>query len=138
MSIEESVKSIIAGDSAVSAITTTVKPFMLWRNDATPAVLYTNVSAQPRYHYGGNLNADTVSIQLDCMADTYREARELHNAVINSIDAYRGVSGDVEIAWAWFDYSGLDLPYEPTAAKETSTYRVQALLKITYKDNSNS
>lgn len=135
MSVEQSIYSILSGNAGVTAIAgTRIRPIMVGNADGFPAVTYQRVTTSQRYSYGGNSNKATGRWQLNCLAATYAQAKNLAEAVKAAIDTYSGTSGDFRLAHVFVD-DMQDLPHDPEDGSEKPIYGVRLDIRTVFTDN---
>jgi hypothetical protein len=77
----EALRAVLLAEADVAAITTTIKPWQLWRTDELPAITYQNISRTGFYSYDGAFDWRQRRIQLTCWSNDYDEAQSLARAV---------------------------------------------------------
>lgn len=55
-----------------------------------PAIVLQTISSETDMHMNGSGGLETARVQVDCIADTYRDAKYLARAVNDAIHFYRG------------------------------------------------
>lgn len=110
--IVPAVRTILAADSAVVSIVTDriwlgVRP----QNERRAGIVLTLVTGEHEHTLEERTHV-TGTVQVDCLASTYREARELAAKVITAIDGYSGVAASTTIDWLMVETES-DVPTQP-------------------------
>lgn len=95
--IVQAVKSILAADSGVSAITTRIISDHLPQSMNTPAVVMWTVSSIAVDHLAGFTGFEQSILQVECYADTRAQSAALWKAVNEALSGYRGTSAGVPV-----------------------------------------
>lgn len=83
-------------NSAITALTTEIRPQKLAGGHAHPALIYTVTSVETPRVFGGRSSLSTASFDIDCVARDYSAARELADVVRAELEAHSGPFGDVD------------------------------------------
>jgi hypothetical protein len=133
MNLEEAVVYILSADPGVAAITTTVRPYALWRADTLPALTYIRLSGDTWHHYQGVVPCRLARMQITANASTYSQAKVLAEAVNAAIDGYTGTVSGCEIGNCWLD-NQFDQPQPPAGGKETPIHQVSLDFEFLYEE----
>lgn len=137
MSMEGAIRSALLADAGVSAITTTITPYAIWREDELPAIAYVRASADSWHTYSSVVDYYQGRLQLMCIAGTYSQAKILADAVVSAMDGYSGTvddtADDTEIGYCRLE-NLFDQPSPPAAGQEVAHYQVNVILDIMYRD----
>jgi hypothetical protein len=111
--IVPAVRTILAGDSAVASVAIDriwlgVRP----QNERRAGIVLTLVNGEHPHTLEEHAGYVTGTVQVDCLAPTYREARELAAKVITAIDRYSGVAASTTIDWLMVETES-DVPTQP-------------------------
>lgn len=99
MTIEEAVYSILSTDAGVIALcpAARIKPMGRWQNLGPTYIVHFPIDAQPIYtHQGLAAMTQWPFYQVSCFGASYRQARELSEAVIAALS---GVHGQATFFW---------------------------------------
>jgi len=99
---------------------TRVYPARRAQGSAFPAIVVTRVSGQPLYADDGEVGLQDARVQIDSVAMTYTEAKNLAQAVRARLTAFSGVHGDVNFSYIMLDEER-DLPESGANAAEYTT-----------------
>lgn len=122
--IQKAIRQILVNDAGVSALVgTRVYPIHVDGPITTPYIKYLTVSDA---RYARSIRA--ARIQVSCWADTYPAVRTLAEAVIATLDDYRGIVDGTAIESIQF----LNAPelYEA----ETRLYHIPCDFRVTYRE----
>jgi hypothetical protein len=122
--IEQSFYSLLSTTPAINAITNDrvylgIRP----QNERRPSIVITRVGTQLFRTFktkGGSIKG---SMQIDCLAPTYRVAKELAKAVRDRIDDFTGVVTTTKFLWIQTDDEA-DIPTVPLEGKAEPTFGV--------------
>jgi hypothetical protein len=122
--IEQGFYSLLSTTPAVTAIAGdrvyfNVRP----QNERRPSVVLTRVSTGFFRTFKSRAEKVRGAMQVDCLAPTYRTAKELARAVRGVLDGFKGNAGDTRFRWVQIDDES-DIPTVPLEGKAEPTFGV--------------
>lgn len=102
--IETATRTILVTNAAVLAVIVDRVWFgMRPQGERRPGIVITRIGGSDPGNLEGSAGCVRGTLQLDCLAPTYREAKELAAKAIDAIDGYSGKVGQTDI-----DYLSVD------------------------------
>jgi hypothetical protein len=98
MNFGEAIFEMLSDDSAVAAkVAIRIYPETVPQNAPFPAIRWQIVSANPSDTKSGPADVDSIRVQFDSIAPTFKEVQEIDAAIRQAIDRVRGEFAGVEI-----------------------------------------
>lgn len=138
MTIEEAVNSLLReSDDLTEIVKTRIRPFALTQTDKRPCVAYQVTNREYFDHMTGSNEWQRVTIQVDCWADTYREAATTSALIRSALQNYEGdVTNDdnegIEVGFLKHRDES-DLSELPEVGQSKPTYRLSNQFLILYR-----
>lgn len=125
-SIEDALYSYLAAQSTIIAIVDDrIYPTVLPQDPTKPAVVFYNVGTSPLWLQNAKPVLDVTRIQIDCYADTSRDAKLLAKAVRDVLESYVGLMGTLSVqAVLVLDYGMDDFDDVPNDFRVISEYEI--------------
>lgn len=137
MAIEDAIRARLLAQSAVTAITSTVRPYKAPQSDRLPFIVFEVPTETPHNDltYTGGLTDAIVRVM--CCADTTASARALASAVVGSggsgLAGYEGTSSGVEIQGVLLQ--SREAGFEPwNDASDDGFYHVSPIFLVQYTE----
>ena len=128
MSVEETLYSILTGDSAVSALVgTRVYPLVVADGASLPAISYFRVMTQRAHAMTVPTGVTTAVFSVEGWAQTYAQMRSLGNAIRRALDGWTGTVDGLPAAMR------VENEME-SYFHEVKEYRVQLMVEVTYQE----
>lgn len=122
--IEQSFISLLSTTPAVTMIANDrVYPGNRPQNERRPSIVLTRTGTQTFRTFKKRARTIKGTMQIDCLAPTYREAKELAKAVSSVLDDFKGVSMNTRFHWVEIDDES-DIPTAPLEGKAEATFGV--------------
>jgi hypothetical protein len=87
--IEQRIVTLLSADPGIAAaVRDHIYPVVLRQGSPLPTLVYRRLSSDPDYTLAGRAGWRTVTLQLACWAADYADARDLAEAVRQTLDAY--------------------------------------------------
>lgn len=114
MSMLTDLRSRLAADSGVSAITTRVAMYVSNQSDALPRITIHQVSGDHEHHMLAATGKAIGRVQINCYASTPVGSETLAEAVRQSLDGFRGLMGSTFVSMCHLEdeRSQIDEPKE--------------------------
>ncbi len=93
MTIAESLGQFLLDNTAITAITSEIRPQVLPDDASYPALTYSMIDDERIRTLDGHSTLSTASFDIDCYAPQYAKARELADVVRAELDGYTGELG---------------------------------------------
>lgn len=132
MGMESAIRAALLADAGVTAITTTVQPYALWRTADLPGITYVMTSGDSWHTYDGIVDYHVSRIQITCNARTYAQAKLLTEAALAALDGYSGIHDDVEIGHVRLD-NVFDQPSPPVSGQEIPIIQTSAIFNVLHR-----
>ena len=123
MSVTRDICTVLAtrllADSGVSSLVgSTVRPIVLDQRDTMPAIVYSLVNQEGWHSLTAGTTCARSRVQFFAYGDTITEAINVADAIMASLDDFRGQSGDIFISSCMLDnkYDMADAPTKGSAA----------------------
>lgn len=112
--IGKTIKSILAGNSALTALVPAARiyPYVMNENTTIPAIIYTIDSVSPEYNKGG-WAGDEVQFSVSSFSDDYGELQTVVSAVRTALELVETGSGTQDINRIYL--TGSDETYDQEA-----------------------
>lgn len=122
--IEQAFFSLLSGTPAVTNVTSDrvflgVRP----QGERRPSLVLSRVSTSYFRTHKGRAKTFKGRMQIDALAATYREAKELTKAVRDVLDNFKGFAGTTKFRWVQIDDES-DIPTVPLEGKAEPTFGV--------------
>ena len=102
--MEEALISMLLADTAVAAIVgNRVFVGRRRKSAALPTLVIHRISGAPEYAEDGEVGVAGLLFQIDCWAETYGQAKLLARAVTETLSAFSGTIGAVEVQFITLD-----------------------------------
>ena len=110
-----------------------IRPGMLRQGDARPAITYYKISNVHENYIGGGVGLSHARVQVDCWADTHKEAETLADAARLRLTAFSGTSGGVVVDSSLL-IEDSDGDEAPLFATDVTVARVSMDFSIWYRE----
>jgi hypothetical protein len=136
--IEDAVRSRLSGLAAVTAITSTIRPYRLQQADALPAVVVSVDEEQHENSLDGLGGLVSAQVRIQAVAETLAVARSLSEAIrgtggTTGMAGYEGTVLGVEIQASILQRKQIDFqPYND--ASDEGFYYVDSIYQIQYTE----
>lgn len=102
--MEGALIDLIKSDAAIAALVNgRVYPLRRPQGSAFPAIVSTRVSGQPLYDDDGEVGLQNARVQVDSIALTYTQAKDLAQAVRAALTAFSGVHAGINFSYIMLD-----------------------------------
>lgn len=104
MLAEGSLVTFLLADGTVSGLVAArMYPILLPQEPSYPAIVYSLASSTRLHALDGPPGRASHRVQIDCYAETYKEAHQLAAAVRQRLDGYAGLMGSTEVGYVSLD-----------------------------------
>lgn len=132
--IEPAFRSLLVGNEPVAAIVADRVYFSAGPQDERRArIVLRTVSAVPGRTFKGRAGYVTGRMQVDCLAPTYPQAKQLTKAALSALDNYSGTVADVRVDLIECE-DAADITTAPLEGKATPTFGVSIDARFMYHD----
>lgn len=102
--MESTLSALLLAHTALTALVgTRITPSVRQQATDLPAVIFTRISGQREYHYGGASNLTQSRVQIDCYGATWPQAKSVARAVIGCLNGFNGTPTSSVIRSAMLD-----------------------------------
>ncbi len=132
--IEPAVRSILLADAAVVlAVSDRVWFGLRPEGERRPGIVITRESGSDPGNLDGSAGFVNGTLQLDCLAPTYKEAKQLGSKVIDAVDYFSGDVNELHIDWLIIDDESDIAVLPPTGKASPSTFGVSLTLTFMFQ-----
>jgi hypothetical protein len=134
MSIEQLIVSKLRDNAAVAAkVARRIRPLAFTQLDKRPCLAYQVVNTEAFEHMQGSADWLRISLQLDCFADTYAEAKATARLCRDVLHNYVGTVEGIEVGFVKHKEDS-DLTEPPDVGQERVIHRLSSSYLILYRE----